>query len=175
MIKQENGKFVVYSESGKKFGTYDSESKAKQRLAQMEMFKHMKKTASAPGLKNFFASEPACIVHGAGKECVMGAGPKYAKPKGMGSIKKAELNKQAFDLTTAKGAKVIYDAATRHLVKSYAKHGGKGVLREFKNQEIVEAVRQLAKMPQAKNQRALKSGVKSAIEEGKETFKSVFK
>lgn len=43
MIKKENGKFVVYSESGKKFGTYNTEVAAKKRIRQMEMFKHMKK------------------------------------------------------------------------------------------------------------------------------------
>lgn len=42
MIKKEHGKFVVYSESGKHFGTYDSEKEAKHRLAQMEYFKHIK-------------------------------------------------------------------------------------------------------------------------------------
>jgi hypothetical protein len=79
MIKQENGKFVVYSESGRKFGTYDTETKAKKRLSQMEMFKHMKKTAAVPKLKNFFASEPSCVVHGAGKQCVTGKAPSFSK------------------------------------------------------------------------------------------------
>ena len=79
MIRQEGGKYVVYSESGKRFGSYSSEKDAKRRLAQMEMFKHMKKTAAAPKLKNFFAAEPSCIVHGAGKQCVYGKAPNFAK------------------------------------------------------------------------------------------------
>jgi len=51
MIKQEGGKFVVYSESGRRFGSYDTEAAAKRRLAQMEMFKHMKKTAAKSKFK----------------------------------------------------------------------------------------------------------------------------
>ena len=39
-IKQEEGKFVVYSQDGsKKLGTYDTEDEAEQRLAQIEQFK----------------------------------------------------------------------------------------------------------------------------------------
>lgn len=39
----------------------------------------MKKTASRPKLKNFFAPEPSCIVHGAGKKCVTGKAPSFEK------------------------------------------------------------------------------------------------
>ncbi len=46
MIKREGNKYVVYSESGRRFGTYSNEKDAKRRLAQMEMFKHIKKTAA---------------------------------------------------------------------------------------------------------------------------------
>lgn len=48
MIRKENGKFVVYSESGRKFGEYSTEGAAKKRLQQMEYFKHMKKQAAIP-------------------------------------------------------------------------------------------------------------------------------
>lgn len=46
MIVYENGKYTVYSESGRRFGTYNTKEQAKKRLAQIEMFKHMKKQAS---------------------------------------------------------------------------------------------------------------------------------
>jgi len=40
MIKEEKGKWVIYSEDGsKKLGTYDSEAEAKKRLKQIEWFK----------------------------------------------------------------------------------------------------------------------------------------
>jgi hypothetical protein len=45
-----NGKYRVYSRTGKNLGTYTSYSGAKKRLAEVEMFKHMdkkKKRASA--------------------------------------------------------------------------------------------------------------------------------
>jgi predicted ABC-type ATPase len=39
MIREENGKFVVYNEEGtRKFGTYKTEEEAKERLEQMERF-----------------------------------------------------------------------------------------------------------------------------------------
>lgn len=41
-----NGKWRVYSESGKNLGTYNSYQAAKERLKQVEMFKHMKKKKS---------------------------------------------------------------------------------------------------------------------------------
>jgi hypothetical protein len=87
MIRVENGKYVVYSEKGRKFGTYDTQDEANKRLRQMEAFKHMKKTASEPNLKNFFSPEPTCKVLGTGKRCVYGKAPSYAKP---GGLKKAE-------------------------------------------------------------------------------------
>lgn len=43
MIVKEGSKFCVKSESGKNLGTYRSRLAAKRRLAQVEMFKHMKK------------------------------------------------------------------------------------------------------------------------------------
>jgi len=79
MIKQEGDKYIVYSESGKRFGEYSNEKDAKRRLSQMEMFKHMKKTAATPKLKNFFATEPSCVVHGAGTQCVTGREPSFSK------------------------------------------------------------------------------------------------
>lgn len=79
MIRMENGKYVVYSETGRKFGTYDTQEAANKRLSQMEMFKHMKKTAAGPKLKNFFTQEPSCIVHGSGTQCVTGKGPNFSK------------------------------------------------------------------------------------------------
>lgn len=42
-----NGKYRVLSESGKNLGTYDTKNKAKARLRQIEMFKHINKKASA--------------------------------------------------------------------------------------------------------------------------------
>lgn len=88
MIKHEGDKYVVYSESGKRFGAYSSEKEAKRRLSQMEMFKHMKKTAAAPKLKNFFAAEPPCVVHGAGTQCVTSKAPSFAKKAGLKLPKK---------------------------------------------------------------------------------------
>lgn len=41
MIRKSKGKYVVTSHSGRKMGTYTSKQKAKERLAQIEMFKHM--------------------------------------------------------------------------------------------------------------------------------------
>lgn len=42
--KLPNGKYRVMSESGKNLGTYTSRSDAKERLKQIEMFKHMDKS-----------------------------------------------------------------------------------------------------------------------------------
>lgn len=43
MIRKEGGKYVVLSESGKKLGgPYKTVEQAHKRLAQVEMFKHMK-------------------------------------------------------------------------------------------------------------------------------------
>ncbi len=39
MIKKEGSKYVVYSESGRKFGEYDSRVGAVKRLQQMEYHK----------------------------------------------------------------------------------------------------------------------------------------
>jgi len=41
-IKKEGSKWVVYSKSGKKMGTYDTEKEAKRRLRQIEYFKRRK-------------------------------------------------------------------------------------------------------------------------------------
>lgn len=93
-ITEENGMYVVHAESGRVFGRYKDIKDAKKRLAQMEYFKHLKKTAArAPGLKNFFASEPMCKVHGAATHCEFGNAPQYTAPKGLG--KKAALYKAA--------------------------------------------------------------------------------
>jgi len=43
MIRKVKGGFRVLAESGRSMGTYPSLSKAKIRLRQVEMFKHMKK------------------------------------------------------------------------------------------------------------------------------------
>lgn len=40
--KMPNGKYRVLSEKGKNLGTFDSKSKAKKRLRQVEFFKHKK-------------------------------------------------------------------------------------------------------------------------------------
>ena len=45
VIKMEDGKYVVYSEAGKKFGEYEDIEGAHKRLKQMEIFKYMDKTA----------------------------------------------------------------------------------------------------------------------------------
>lgn len=43
MIKRVGGKYVVLSETtGRRFGTYDTLEEAKQRLRQIEFFKHRK-------------------------------------------------------------------------------------------------------------------------------------
>jgi hypothetical protein len=43
MIKRMGGKYVVVSETtGRRFGTYDTLADAKQRLRQIEFFKHVK-------------------------------------------------------------------------------------------------------------------------------------
>ena len=47
MIKQlPNGKYRVFSEKGRPFGTYDSKEKANKRLQQMEMFKSINKNSN---------------------------------------------------------------------------------------------------------------------------------
>lgn len=45
IVKKDN-KYQVQSEKGRNLGTYDSKSKAEERLKQVEMFKHMKKKSS---------------------------------------------------------------------------------------------------------------------------------
>lgn len=42
MIVKQGKKYVVKSEDGKNLGTYRTRLGAKRRLAQVEMFKHMK-------------------------------------------------------------------------------------------------------------------------------------
>lgn len=56
-IKQlSDGKWRVYSRSGKNLGTYNSKSKAEKRLQQVEMFKHMKKDEEKKKRKKAFVS-----------------------------------------------------------------------------------------------------------------------
>ncbi|OQA66924.1 MAG: hypothetical protein BWY38_01634 [Ignavibacteria bacterium ADurb.Bin266] len=45
MIRKEKNKnkYTVFSESGKKMGTYKTQKEAKKRLQQVEYFKHKKK------------------------------------------------------------------------------------------------------------------------------------
>jgi hypothetical protein len=48
MIKRIGGKYVVMSErTGRRFGTYDTLDEARQRLRQIEFFKHVKGNAGA--------------------------------------------------------------------------------------------------------------------------------
>jgi hypothetical protein len=47
MIKKVGGKYVVLSESGRRFGTYATKAEAEKRLRQIEMFKHLKKGGAA--------------------------------------------------------------------------------------------------------------------------------
>jgi len=42
MIRKIGSKFRVLAESGRSMGTYSSFAKAKERLRQVEMFKHMR-------------------------------------------------------------------------------------------------------------------------------------
>lgn len=43
MIRRIAGRYVVLSETtGRSFGSYDTEEKAKKRLRQIEFFKHLK-------------------------------------------------------------------------------------------------------------------------------------
>ena len=45
MIKREDGKYVVVSETtGRRFGTYDTLAAAETRLRQIEFFKRLKAT-----------------------------------------------------------------------------------------------------------------------------------
>ncbi len=41
--KEDDGKWHVYSEAGRHFGKYNTETEARKRLAQMEYFKKVKK------------------------------------------------------------------------------------------------------------------------------------
>jgi hypothetical protein len=43
MIRKVGGKYVVLSESGRRFGSYATRAEAERRLRQIEMFKHLKK------------------------------------------------------------------------------------------------------------------------------------
>ena len=45
-VKFEDGMYNVYSEKGRRFGSYKTRKEANRRLAQMEVFKRMKKIAS---------------------------------------------------------------------------------------------------------------------------------
>lgn len=50
MIRKENGKYNVYSETGDKHlgGPYNSEEEAQKRLKQIEFFKHFTKNDKKP-------------------------------------------------------------------------------------------------------------------------------
>lgn len=43
MIVKEGNKFIIFSEKGKRLGTFDSHDAAIKRLRQIEFFKHKKK------------------------------------------------------------------------------------------------------------------------------------
>lgn len=43
MIRKHNGIYEVVAESGRHMGSYTSRKKAKNRLRQIEFFKHLKK------------------------------------------------------------------------------------------------------------------------------------
>ena len=45
-VVKQDGKYQAQSEKGKNFGTYDTKQEAKDRVKQMEMFKHMKKKSA---------------------------------------------------------------------------------------------------------------------------------
>ena len=62
MIRNEKGKWVIYSEDGKVLGTYDTEEEAKKRLAQIEQHKHMDKHAEIASLC-LFEHEPGRDVY----------------------------------------------------------------------------------------------------------------
>jgi hypothetical protein len=47
-IRQEGGKWVIYSKEGKKLGEFDSEDAAKKRLQQIEYFKHKDREQAEP-------------------------------------------------------------------------------------------------------------------------------
>lgn len=49
-IREENGKWCVYSEAGKRLGEYASKGEAEKRLEQIEYFKHEDKGRSLPTL-----------------------------------------------------------------------------------------------------------------------------
>ena len=145
MIKHENGKYVVYSESGRRFGSYETEAQAKKRLTQMEMFKHMKKTAAGPKMKSIFASEPMCKVHGAATKCVFGKAPSFSK--------KAEF-------LTPETAKILSDVIRKNLVKSYAKHKGKeNVIISLKN-NLLQDLRPVVNPSVAERKKLLKDVAK---------------
>lgn len=42
MIRRRGNKFVVVAESGREMGTYPTIAQARERLHQVEMFKHMR-------------------------------------------------------------------------------------------------------------------------------------
>lgn len=49
-VVKQDGKYQAQSEKGKNFGTYDTKEEAKERVKQMEMFKHMDKKSAASNL-----------------------------------------------------------------------------------------------------------------------------
>ena len=57
MIRQENGKYELYSHDGKKhLGSFDSEKEAKDREAEINRIKHMEKSAPFILPKDFYAA-----------------------------------------------------------------------------------------------------------------------
>lgn len=61
MIKKIDGKYHVYSEKGKPFGTYNSLAQAKKRLGQMEYFKHQK-TANLFSVESLLPAAPSMLI-----------------------------------------------------------------------------------------------------------------
>lgn len=49
-VVKQDGKYQAQSEKGKNFGTYDTKEEAKERVKQMEMFKHMDKKSEDSNL-----------------------------------------------------------------------------------------------------------------------------
>jgi len=74
---------------------------------------------------------------------------------------------------TREGAEHLNKMISKHMVKSYAEHGNKGMLRQWKNQEILEPVRQMTKWPSVKGQAEVKSTALKILEAAKKTWKAL--
>lgn len=72
---------------------------------------------------------------------------------------------------TAEGAKKIYNYLTKRLIKNYAKHGHKGGLKGFYNDELLSGARDVSSLPQPHNQQIFKNIWK----ETKSNMKNFFK